>query len=217
VKRLIALLEELIWPRGLKCLCCDDLSEGELLCPSCKKALTAMRLKQEDVADGDCRAVYRYEGAAKQLVLLLKEECTADAARPLAQGMAEVIREMKLPSDTVLTWVTMPDMRRKKRGIDHGKTLCEAVGQEVQIPVRQLLTRTGKLHTQRGLKREARLKNLAGTIACVERITSPVLLIDDVMTTGATASACTEALLAAGAPRVYVLTATQAMLKRNRE
>lgn len=215
MRRLLNLLEEIIWPRGVKCLCCDTFSEGKLLCRSCEKALQAMRLRENEAAAHS--SAYRYDGVAKQLVLLLKEDCVADAAKPLAMGMAEKIRGMSLPPDTVLTWVTMPDMRRKKRGIDHGRRLCETVAQELKLPVRQLLTRQGNIHTQRGLKREARLRNLAGTIICREQLASSVLLIDDVMTTGATAAACTEALLAAGAVHVYVVTATQAMPKHPRE
>lgn len=213
MKRLLRWLEEALWPRGLKCLCCDELSEGELLCPTCVKALEAMRLSGEEAGADNVCSVYRYDGAAKQLVLMLKEGCIADAAFALAEGMADAVRDMKLPEDTVLTWVAMPGRRRKQRGIDHGRTLCEAVAARTGLPVRSFLTRTGNLHTQRGLNREARLQNLSGTIACSERINVPVLLIDDVLTTGATASACAQVLMAAGAPRVYALTATKAMLR----
>ena len=79
---------------------------------------------------------------------------------------------------------------------------------------RQLLERVGSVRTQRGLDHKARMQNLAGTIVCHESISGPVLLIDDVMTTGATATLCAEVLRAAGASQVYVLTATHTMLKR---
>ena len=119
---------------------------------------------------------------------------------------------MKLPPDVVLTWVSMPKRRYLERGIDHGRLLCEAVGRRLNLPVQPLLERTGKLHTQRGLTREERLRNLSGSMICNEEIKGPVLLIDDVLTTGATASACAETLMRAGAPAVYVLTATRVML-----
>lgn len=207
------LLPDILWPRGTLCLCCDTLSGGEILCPDCRRALRAMRLTQDAAVDDDVRSVYRYDGLAKELVIKLKYDCQVDAAHVLGQAMAEEIREMSLPENTVLTWVTMPELRRKKRGIDHGRELCMAVGQAGGFQVRQLLVRRGHLHTQRGLNREARMRNLDGAFYCPEQVTAPVLLIDDVTTTGATASACAQALMAAGAQQVYALTVTRALLK----
>nr|MBR4280567.1 ComF family protein [Clostridia bacterium] len=202
-------MSDIFWPRGIACLCCDALIGGGILCPDCQAALAVMRMKPHE--QGRVRSAYHYDGLAKQLVIMLKMACAADAAEVLAVAMAEEIHCMKLPADTVITWVTMPKARLRERGIDHGRTLCEAVSRLCGLEVRELLKRRGRFHTQRGLKQEARLRNLNGTVVCNERIDVPVLLIDDVTTTGATASVCAEALLAAGAPRVEVLTATRAM------
>lgn len=212
--RLIRRLEDILWPRGFKCLCCDELGEGKLLCADCAKALDKKRLVFPATKVGNVSSVYRHDGIARKLVLLLKYECAADAASVLADEMAEVIKEMKLPPDTVMTWVAMPEIRRRKRGIDHGRTLCEAVAARTGFQVRKLMERKGRVHTQRGLNRDRRLKNLTGSIRCSEAVHGPVLLIDDVMTTGATSSLCTSVLLAAGAEQVHVLTATRVMKKR---
>lgn len=214
MRRFLRWLEDVFWPRGVKCLCCDTLSEGEFLCPTCAEALAKMRLSQDEQGRAEFRSVYRYDGVAKQLVRLLKFGGMADAAIPLAQGMANALREMSLPQNVVLTWVTMPRTRRLKRGMDHGRTLCEAVAALTGLESRQLLERVGSVRTQRGLDHKARMQNLAGTIVCHESISGSVLLIDDVMTTGATATLCAEVLRAAGASQVYVLTATHTMLKR---
>ena len=207
MKRLLDKLEELIFPRGLQCLCCGEFSYGNSLCNACTHRLQALRIAADENSELT-RSAFVYDGIARQLVLLLKEECVPAAADKLAEGMAEVVREMQLPPNTVLTWVTMPDFRKLKRWIDHGETLCRAVAQQTRLPVRELIVRHGSLHTQRGLSREARLKNLTGSISCSAQISTPVLLVDDVMTTGATANACISALKAAGAPQVYVITAT---------
>lgn len=213
----LKLLEDVFWPRGLKCQCCDELSEGKLLCPDCEKALMAMRLSPFEAGEDQVRSVYRYDGVARKLVLLLKQEGVADAASVLAEKMAETLRTMALPPDTVLTWVTMPELRRRKRWIDHGRRLCEEVALRTGLPVRQLLRRKGNLHTQRGLSRAARLRNLSGTILCNERVTTPVVVIDDVLTTGATIAACAEALMGAGAPCVYAVTATKTVVEQQKE
>lgn len=214
--RLLRAFDHFIAPSGVQCLCCEELSYGEYLCENCRKALQEMQIPAEEAGDGDVRSVYRYDGTAKELVILLKEDLLVNAAHALADGMAEVINTMAIPHDTVMTWVTMPERRRRKRGIDHGRELCEAVACRSGLEARQLLKRKGRVHTQRGLNREKRLRNLQGTFFCEERINGPVLLIDDVLTTGATVSACAEVLMAAGATRVFVLTATKAVLKRNR-
>lgn len=200
-------------PRGLICLCCDEYSEGQPLCPTCAASLAAMRLTPEQAGTEHRRSAFKYDGIAKRLVLQLKGACLADAALPLAQGMAEELRTMALPPDTVLTWVTMPKARLRQRGIDHGRTLCEAVAAQVGLPVRQLLVRTKNTHTQRGLSHDARLTNLSGTITCRTAAHGTVVLIDDVMTTGATGTLCAKLLMAAGAADVRVLTATRAMLR----
>lgn len=210
--RLLKWLEDVLWPRGLGCICCDELCRGKLLCDTCQKALDAMKLP--DDAAGDIRSIYRYDGVARQLVILLKDHCAADAAMVLAPQMADAINAMKLPQDTVLTWVIMPDIRRKKRGIDHGRTLCEAVSSVTGMPVRQLLIRSKNGHTQRGLNRDARLKNIADSIRCEVSIDSTVVLIDDVLTTGATVSVCAEALRKAGATNVIAVTATRVVLSK---
>lgn len=212
MKRLLQMVDDMIAPRGVKCLCCEELSEGELLCTDCRRALHAMRFDPEEGNSDEPRSVYRYDGVAKQLIVNLKDHCLADAAFVLADGMLDLINRMQLPEETALTWVTMPDRRRKRRAIDHGYELCKALGELSGLQVKQLVHRTGCPHTQRGLSRDRRLRNLKGTFLCREPVTGSVLLVDDVMTTGSTAALCKEALKKAGANQVYVITAAKANL-----
>lgn len=208
---------ELIWPRGLKCVCCDNYSYGEVLCPECEDSLASLRLDGKDNETDLVRSAYVYDGTARLLVLLLKEECIEAAAMPLAKGMSEVLKQMKLPADIVLTWVTMPALRQKKRSFDHGQTLCRAVAELTGSPCLELLERVGEPHTQRGLNKEKRMRNLAGTIRCSQKLNTPVLLIDDVTTTGATAALCAHVLMEAGATGVYVLTAAKAAKRKKHD
>ena len=206
--KLARLVAEIIWPRGVACLCCGNLNDGEFICSDCSAALEMMRVKPRE--QGKIRSAYRHDGVARDLVLMLKLDCAEDAAYVLAKKMAKEVKSMNLSPDTILTWVTMPEDRLRRRGIDHGRTLCEALSELCGMEMRQLLKRCGRFSTQRGLRREERLKNLNGTVVCTERVNVPVLLIDDVTTTGTTAAVCSQALLKAGAPRVDVLTATRA-------
>lgn len=201
--KLLRKLTDLLWPRALQCLCCDTVTEGSLLCGECASQLNRLRLPERD---GRVRSVWAYSGAASSLILGLKDGCVADCAQVLADGMAENIRKMALPPETVLTWVTMPRSRLRMRGIDHGRILCSEVARRTGMRMECLLERR-EGHTQRGLTGDQRRWNLIGAFSCGKRIGSPVLLIDDVLTTGATAQECTKALLHSGASAVYVLTA----------
>lgn len=207
--RLRTLLAEVLWPRNLICLCCPEHSGGKPLCPDCERELQALRLDPADwMADGVC-SIWRYSGCVSQLIISLKLNCLADAAEVLAEDMADAVIDLGLPANTVLTWVSMPPGRLRERGIDHGRILCEAVARRCGMPSRQLLRRTKHVHTQRGLNREQRMNNLQGSIEAIGAVNVPVLLIDDVLTTGATASVCVEALQRAGATAVHVMTAAR--------
>lgn len=208
--KLFSAVEELIWPRGFQCLCCEKQSYGESLCADCRKSLEDLRLKD---LNGDIRSAWKYAGCAKHLVSSLKFSCSADCAQVLAAGIADVISHMRLPADTTLTWVTMPEQRRRERGIDHGMELCRCVSQITGMEMRQLLQRAGKVKTQRGLNKVQRSINLNRSFSCCDRISGSVLVVDDVLTTGATICACREVLIAAGADHVYAVTATSAELK----
>lgn len=204
--RLLRVLADALWPRGLQCLCCERCTDGELLCPECAAQLQRLRLPMEN---GPVQSVWVYSGCASRLVVGLKDNCIADCAKVLAEGMAEVVRDMQLPSDTVLTWATMPKARLRERGIDHGRMLCEEIAARTGMKARKLLVRTRDGHTQRGLSKVQRWRNLEGRFGCKEALSGAVLLIDDVLTTGATVQTCSDVLKRGGAQEVFVITATR--------
>lgn len=226
------IVREALWPRRVICLCCQRLSRGAHLCMDCREQLKSLRIEGSvceicghPLTEGQCtfcdrtgivtlRAAWVYGDQARELILLLKHGAVADAAQVLADGMARRARTMSLSPDTVVTWPTMPRHRRLERGIDHGAQLAEAVGDRLGLPVRQLLTRSETIaaRTQVGLSRTERLARLQGAFSCDAPPRCHVLLVDDVLTTSATATTCAECLLDAGAYSVNVITAAQAVL-----
>lgn len=227
--RVAECLREALWPHRTICLCCGRPSRGGHLCAACEDALEALRIaapvcqacghRLEEGRCGVCdgkgvarmRAVWVYEDEARLLVHELKFKSVAVAAQVMAEGMADAARKLLLLPETIVTWPTMPAGRRLERGIDHGALLAAAVGERLSLPVRQLLSRSDEIavETQVGLNGKERRRRLRGAFSCKEALSGPVLLVDDVLTTGATATACAECLLAAGATDVAVVTAAQ--------
>ena len=126
----------------------------------------------------------------------------------LAEGMARVVQREGLDGSLV-TWV--PGRRRDilDRGFDHAAVLARGVASRLGLPRRSLLVRTGFREDQAALGRAERFSNLEGAFQA-RPVSEAVVLVDDLVTTGATAGACTRALLGAGATSVEVLTACRA-------
>ena len=159
---------DILFPRNMVCLVCGVPSHGKALCEDCAEELTRTACGEPmkpDVFMAGVGSVWYHEGAARKLVHLLKYEAVADAALVLAEGMIALARENALPENLVATSVPMPDKRRRERGIDHGRTLAEAVADGLSLPYAPLLTRVGKVRTQRGLSRAKRLQNLTHAFA----------------------------------------------------
>jgi predicted amidophosphoribosyltransferase len=152
-------------------------------------------------------AAFAYERTARRLILDLKLTAARACAAPLARGMADQVMRCGLYADAI-TWVPGRRADIRKRGFDHAAVLARAVASLLGLPTRALLHRTGSSQDQAGLSRRERFRNLQGAFAahpCHGR----VALVDDLFTTGATAGACTRALLVAGSQQVEVLVAAR--------
>ncbi len=125
--------------------------------------------------------------------------CTArDWARALAKRTAGLRVEALVPVPT-------PWTRLLWRGFSFPHLLAEALSRRVGVPVRPVLSmRRGA--RQATLDARERSQNLRGRVRCRVAISGAVVLVDDVMTTGATATACATELLGSGAHAVHLLT-----------
>ena len=149
-----------------------------------------------------------YRGAARSLVLDLKLRGDRGAAPPLARALLREVATVGLTA-VVVTWVPGRAQENRRRGLDHAGILASQVGRGLGLPVQPLLERTGERPDQTSLRAAERWANLQGAFVardCPQR----VALVDDLVTTGATAAACSRALKEAGATRVEVLAACSA-------
>jgi ComF family protein len=156
------------------------------------------------------RAVLRYRegGIARAAILLAKHGGRLVLMRHLAHLLAEAAPDY-LPLDGWDGLVPVPLYwwRRVRRGFNQAEVLARAVGGHHRLPVLHGALRRVRSTPQQHGDLEARRRNVRDAFAARADLTGRrLLLVDDVFTTGATADACAETLLRAGAAEVGVLT-----------
>jgi competence protein ComFC len=175
-------------------------SEGR--CALCRSGLRAFDAAYSYGAYGE---------ELRELIHLLKYS----GMRPLAEPLGALLLR-SLPRDEsfdAIVPVPLHWFRRWKRGFNQSDLLARVVGRSTGIPVLHALRREHFTPPQAGLSNSARRRNMVRAFRCTREKDvrgKRVLLVDDVMTTGSTVSACARALKRAGAKRVAVLTVARA-------
>lgn len=156
------------------------------------------------------RAAVRYSDVARDLVHLLKYGDRLDLVHPFGRWMARAGDELLLDCDFLVP-VPLHWSRRWQRRFNQSAALARAVSAISRKPVADnLLERTRATPPQIGLGRNERAKNVQGAFEVPKSQrgnlrAKNIVLVDDVLTSGATANACARMLLRAGAKRVDVL------------
>ena len=156
------------------------------------------------------RVVARYEDAVRDIVHTLKYRDRLDLARPLGRLMARAGAELLADADCLVP-VPLYRLRLWRRRYNQSALLARWAGRAASVPVRSdLLVRTRATRPQVGLTASQRQRNVSGAFAVPERLAGAVagrriVLVDDVITTGATIDACARCLRRAGAASVDVL------------
>ena len=153
------------------------------------------------------RSVGPYEGWLRSAVIQMKYGGEWARARHLAPWLANACEEL-LPADALVP-VPLHPARRKQRGFNQTEKLAEALGAELAVPVEVNLRRTRKTAPQVRLDAEGRQRNVDGAfelVAGASVVGKRLILVDDVITTGATLGACAQVLRAGGATGVSVIT-----------
>jgi predicted amidophosphoribosyltransferase len=186
--------------------CLAPAPAGQPLCPPCRATLHWLGANPVRLAGVEVWAPVAYEGVARELVRALKYRGAERLAGPLAAQMAASAPSGLL--EGVLVPVPLHRARLRKRGYNQARLLAAALAERSGLELRDCLARRGGERPQAGRGRSERIASPGGGIALRPGAgprPGPVLLVDDVLTTGATVAACARSLHAAGMGEVRAL------------
>lgn len=201
-----------------KCILCNKLLSRQEsdLCHTCReKAPEFRRAKSRIPFVAQWTALWYYKDDVRSSIHRYKFGHARNCADPYARLLAVKLQNTPAKQADVLTWVPISPLRQFQRGYDQSALLAEALGKELSLPETRTLRKIRHTPPQSGIRDAARRRaNVLGAYRAVKPEAfqgKTVLLVDDVVTTGATASECAKTLLTAGAEKVLfvALAATQ--------
>lgn len=167
-------------------------------------------------------AMWYYEGVVRQSLLRFKFSGKRHYAQSYGRVLAMKLNREERTDFDILTWIPVSDKRRRKRGYDQVELLAYALAEELAVTPRACLIKLRDNPAQSGIVGQAeRRANVLGVYAVTEPEAvqgKRILLLDDIVTTGATAGECARVLLTAGAKEVNfaVVAATRQHKKGSR-
>jgi ComF family protein len=185
------------------CWSCGGQTRGdEPLCRSCRPSLQRLAAQPVWLSFVRIWAPVAYSGPARDLVRALKFRGAIGVADAMAAQIAANAPPGWLEGPTLVP-VPLHRKRLQSRGYNQAAAIAEALASRTGLDVLDSLVRTGSPLTQVGRHRAERKSGPAGAIeARGSAVPERVLLVDDVVTTGATLAACRAALVAAGSAQV---------------
>lgn len=203
MKALLDFLLDLLYPP--KCMFCGGLlrEEETQYCEKCRTELPFYAVTERKLSFIEAVAsVFYYQENVRESIHRFKFGGRSFYAKSYGAWMADAVREkIKEPFD-VISWVPCSRWRKWHRGYDQAQELAKALSKELQVPCIRILKKVRNNRRQSGLKGEAaRRANVMGayrTVRSPEPGMERVLLVDDVLTTGATLEECAKTLLLSG-------------------
>jgi ComF family protein len=184
--------------------CRAPASRGSALCGPCRRELVFLPREPVVLGGVPVWAPVAYEGPARDLVRALKFRAATGLAREMA-AMTVAGAPAELPHGPLVP-VPLHPARERRRGFNQAAVLAEAIARaSAPLTISACLRRTGLASPQVGRSRRARLSGPAGSVEARSPAPEVALLVDDVVTTGATIAACAAALRTAGAREVAAL------------
>ncbi len=192
-----------------KCVLCGALLENGAvdLCADCRKNAPEYSKRKINIQFLDSfSAVWYYEGNVRRSILRYKFYRARSNSVSYGRMLAMKIMQEYPEGFDCLTWVPVSFLRKFTRGYDQCQLLADAVGRELGVTPVPLLRKIRHNPRQSGIADPAqRRANVLGAYRCTGNAVQGkrILLLDDVLTTGATAGECARVLKTAGAKEVH--------------
>jgi len=219
-----------------RCICCDKYIDKVGVCDSCWQEIRWIsdpkcKICGQPLEDEVCKycsvnknyfdravSVMIYEKLARHLIINFKDHDATLYAPIFAQWINRIIQEFV---DDIDFLVSVPTSKKRRliRKYNQTELLCLELQKLSKLHFEpRILEKTRETVAQKTLNRERRLKSIRKSFQLNPKFSvkhKNVLLIDDVITTGATSNACSQLLKEAGADKVYVATLARVTLKNN--
>ncbi|GAA0110074.1 ComF family protein [Clostridium tertium] len=206
LREIIDELLDIIYPPKNKCITCDNEVIG--VCPICKSKI--MRVKEES----KILSYGYYSGVMKKLILEFKYNKNFLAGNILADYLCELINENNIDVDAIL-FIPSSKKALKDRGFNQCEFMAQKLSRTLNIPIYSDIIKVKNIKEQKTLSKEDRFKNIEGAfgIKSNKNIKNKnIILIDDVITTGATLLECEKLLKKSGANSIKILTVAKSYI-----
>lgn len=230
--KILDIVKDLVFPQGLYCNCCGKYTDGKRSYGLCDHCIRHMTFETERICfPDDCHvregmAAIKYGLYEKRLIFSLKYNGKTYIAPVLAQIMYDAMlseladkRSCRLLKADLIVPVPISRERLKERGFNQMERVGQHLARLSGIPMEdRILKRIRETKAQRALSPMERKNNMKNAFSidstkaiCLQG--KKILLIDDIYTTGATASECCRVMAEAGAEEIYFLAVMSANKK----
>ncbi|MBU1092287.1 hypothetical protein KJ836_01260 [Patescibacteria group bacterium] len=187
------------------CYRCYQLSEGFKLCPTCRKQQALNRVI----------VCAHWQASLKKIVYGLKYRRVRVVVNLLGGLLNQAISQLSVDRDVVVVPVPLHYSRYWHRGFNQAENLARVVAEQNHWPIASALVRVKPTLPQFGLNKMTRKHNLAGAFLIRQGskpliVGKTVIIIDDIITTGATLNECAKILRQSGAKEVWGLVLARA-------
>lgn len=202
-------LADIIYPP--RCICCFEVVENNtLVCPKCVKDFNSRKNYIDfHSLDFDCTSLYSYEGSVKGVIRCIKFRHSLTICKKVGRLLADEAEKLhsKTPFDLV-AYVPMTRRATVKRGFNQSAVFAKIISNRLGLKFEKgVLRKIRETAPQKSLRAAQRKTNLKGAFKVVKDVDGKsILLVDDIVTTGATLRENAKMLYKAGARRVTALT-----------